>query len=95
MIILEKTKVDLKVHVATAHSKFNEYCNVAWYRPCKVQIVNGETKGPLYNYSICGKTGEEEKHIRNHYENDFETRDQLIYGRPIPTVFGIVHNEDI
>ena len=66
----------------------------------KVQIVNGETKGPLYNYSICGKTDEEEKDIRNQYENDhkyieLKTRDQLIYGRPIPTVFGFVHNEDI
>ena len=95
-----KTKVNLEIHVATAHSKFNEYSNVAWYRHCQVRVVNGETKGPLYNCSICGKTGEEEKDIRNHYGNDhkyieLETRDQLIYGRPIPTVFGIVHNEDI
>ena len=68
----------MEIHVATANSKFNEYFNVAWYMPCKVQIVNGETKGPLYNCSICGKTGEEEKDIRDHYEND-HSQGYLVY----------------
>ena len=62
--------------------------------------MNWEKKGPLYNCFICENTFEEEKDIRNHYEEEhrymeLETRDNVIYGRPIPIVFGIVHNEYI
>ena len=93
-----KAKLNLEIHIATVHSKFNKDSNQAWYRNMK-RVDNGINKNPYpYICNICGNYLDEKEDIIRHYEQDhkyieLETRDKDYNGKPVPVVYGIVHNE--
>ena len=94
-----KSKVNLDIHVATVHSKFNDKCE-PWFHPMRMKEVNGVLKRENVICNICKKETPEKEDMRKHYEDDHSyieltTRDKYLLGKTLPEFYGIVHFEEI
>ena len=64
-----KSKVNLDVHVATAHSKCYDKLE-PWFDPMRMKEVNGVLNRENGICNICKKETPEKEDMRKHYEDD-------------------------
>ena len=94
-----KSKVNLEIHVSTAHSKFNDKCE-PWFHPMLMKKIDGVLKREDVICNICKKEMAEKEDLIKQYEDDHSfieltIRDRYLLGKTLPEVYGIVHFQDV